>query len=207
MFRTLTLALYLLASLSIFAQYDNSAPKSLDNLAKAIKESEGIRIDFSISIEELGQDNVLDSDQGKLLLKDDAYVLSFNGTTTYCDGKSQWVYLEDEQEVTIQEMDEEEISAASIFTKYQEGFRFRTLKEDENSAVVELSPTDKGSPYLRVTMNINTVEQELLALVIQSRNAMLTEIKVDAWEKQSLSESDFSFNSEKHPEVEVIDLR
>lgn len=207
MLRTLTVALYLLASLTMMAQYDSTAPLHLDRLAEKVKSSKGISIQFDIKMQELGKDDVLDSDKGELLLKADAYVLSFNGTRTYCDGESQWIHLEDEQEVTVQELDEEEITAASIFSQYKEGFRFRTLKEDDRSAVIELMPTDKSSPYLRITMNIDTQHNKLKAFVIQSRNAMLTEITVTSWEEELLNASDFVFNEEQHPQVEVIDLR
>lgn len=207
MFKTIITALYLIATFNLMAQYDDNAPKQLDRLAEKIKNSAGISIDFNIQMQELGKDDLLDSDKGKLLLKGNAYVLSFNGTTTYCDGKSQWIYLEDEQEVTIQELDEEEVTAASIFTQYQDGFKFRTLKESDNSAIIELIPTEKSSPYLRITLHINTLTQELNAFVIQSRNATLTEIKVNAWKEKDLTTTDFVFNSSLHPDVEVIDLR
>ena len=207
MFRTLFVALYLIASYSAIAQYSDSAPKQLDLLAQKIKNSEGISISFNIKMQELGKDEVIDSDNGSLLLKDEAYVLALDGTTTYSDGKNQWIFLEEEQEVTIQEVDEEEITAANIFTQYQEGFRFRTLKEDNKTSVIELMPTDKSSPYLRITMNIDRQHQKLLALVIQSRNATLTEIKVNSWLEKTLSDKDFTFDQNQHPNVDVIDLR
>lgn len=204
--KTLTALLFLLPLLA-FAQYDETAKIHLDELAAAVKTDQGIAISFDLKVSKIQSKTSDFEEQGTLLLKNNAHKLDLAGTETYGDGENQWLYMTDENEVTIQPLEEDELTPASIFTIYEKGYRFRTLEEGEGKVVVELSPTDKSSVYVRITLFINKTNKQLDAFTTQGKNGMITSINITEWNEGNIDDAELIFDAKRYPDVEIIDLR
>ncbi len=190
------------------AQYNPEAKKYLDAVAETVKNGEGLSIDFNIKVSHIQDSELLSNVDGVLLIKDNNYKLSVNGTDTYSDGVDQWIHMLEEQEVTIQPLEEWELTPASIFTIYQQGYRFRILNEDNDNVVVELSPeAHDSSEYIRITLYINKKENKIDAFAAQSKSGHISNIEIKSWQNKSLDNSVLTYNAETLPDVEVIDLR
>jgi len=189
------------------AQFDPSAQKYLDQLADAVKSAEGLVISFEATVSSISDEEQVNNGVGKLLLKQNYHKLKIADSESYGDGDTQWLYYPEDDEVTIQQVEENEITPASIFTIYKEGYRFRLLEEKEATVVVELSPERHESSYVRVTLYINTAKQQLEAFTAQGKNGILTSVKITEWEVKPLDDAQVKFNAEEHPDVDIIDLR
>ena len=203
--------IYIITLLSITfaanAQYDSTAQKHLDNLAKSIEKDQGIEITFNVKVNRVNEEKPTNEEKGKLWIKNDSHKLELGETVTYNDGTNEWIYMSDMDEVTIQPVDEDQITPASIFTIYKEGYKFRTIDEDDKKVIVELSPEDKASPYIRITLFINKKTKQLDTFSLQSKNGYITSINITAWNNSGFNDSLLLFNKGQHPEAEVIDLR
>lgn len=204
---TLLTQLFLSISLSVFSQFDPNAQTYLDDLSKAVKSADGLVIDFEATVSNIAGEEEVNNEEGKLLLKQNFHKLEIGDSETYGDGESQWILYPNEQEVTIQPLEEGEITPASIFTIYKEGYRFRILVESEDKVAVELSPEDRDSDYVRITLYIDIAQQQLEAFAAQGKNGMITSIKITNWETKALEDSTVKFDASKHPDIDIIDLR
>lgn len=192
---------------TITAQYDPTAKVHLDKLAESVKTAEGIAISFEAKVNRINNDKIIEEEKGQLMMKGDLHTLKLSETTTFSNGTDEWIYMADVNEVTIQPVDEEEITAASIFNIYEEGYKFRIIEEDNEKVSVELTPEDTESPYIRMTLYINKQKEELDAFTLQSKNGYITNINITEWIKAPIADQTLQFDANKYPESEIIDLR
>jgi outer membrane lipoprotein-sorting protein len=201
------LLILLLATTTLLAQYNPEARVHLDKLSETVEKAPGIAISFTVKISHIEDNKELNNEKGKLLMKQDFHKLVINGTEIYGDGENQWTFLPEDEEVTIEPLEEGVLTPASIFTVYKEGYNFRNLGEDDGKVMVELSPIDKSSPYIRITLYIDKVNQRLDAFVTQNKGGVITSVNITEWKVTGISDTDIKFNQASHPNVEVIDLR
>ncbi|NDG52215.1 MAG: outer membrane lipoprotein carrier protein LolA [Flavobacteriia bacterium] len=106
----------------IFAQ-DQKAKTILDQLSDKTKSYTSIEAKFTNTFSSTVTD-INESQSGTLYLKDDAYRLEMEAQTIICDGETNWIYLPDDEEVNITEIDDEEneLNPSKIFTIYENGY-------------------------------------------------------------------------------------
>lgn len=193
--------------ITLLGQFNPEAQEYLDQLAAAVSSAQGLEINFKADVKKISGEKEASNEKGTLLMSKNHSKLSMDGTEIYGDEENQWVYLTDENEVTIQPIEENEITPASIFTVYKKGYRFRLMKNENDTVIVELSPSDRNSEYVRITLNINTAKQQLNAFVAQSKNGIITTVTMTTWNEKTISENEIKFIESQHPDVEIIDLR
>ena len=198
-----------------FAQYVEAEAKAiLDKTAQAIQNSTGSKVEFSLTINNT-QTSQKQTMHGTLLLKGDKFKLSIADTETYYDGKSQWVYVPDFEEVTISTPTAEELSEinpTAILSSYKKGFKLakendRTV-DGKQAFVVNIHPEDRNKPYHRVEIVVDKSTYDIISISTFGKGGTDTTIKVKKHEKgQNFADQIFVFDPKKHPNVEVIDLR
>ena len=148
----LFLLLLILPSI-LFAQ-DPKAKQILDELSDKTKAYTSIEAKFTNTFSSTVTD-INESQSGKLYLMDDAYRLEMEGQTIICDGETNWIYLEDEEEVNITERDDEEneLKPSKIFTIYEQGYKYKFVKEDQKSYHIDQS---KNGERLLCIQNIGS---------------------------------------------------
>lgn len=109
--------LMLATSMSVvFAQKDAKAQAILDKTAAAYQKAEGIAITFG------------GTQKGTLLLKGSCFYLDCAGVKSWFDGKTQWSYVQQNEEVTISNPTAEEIQSVNpyaLITSYKTLFNYR----------------------------------------------------------------------------------
>ena len=198
---------FLLLPLLAMGQFDPSAQKYLDQLSEAVQSADGLAITFEAKVNDISGKEEVNNEEGILLLKQNYHKLEIGGSETYGDGQNQWVYFPEEKEVTIQPVEEGEITPASIFTIYKEGYRFRLIGEQDDKVVVELSPNGIESSYVRITLYIDSAKEQLDAFAAQGKNGMITSVNITHWETKTLDDKDVRFSAEEHSDIDIIDLR
>ena len=208
---TLTILLFSLCS---FAQKDAKAKEILDKASKAYEQAGNLSVYFTMDIKEQGSSAVNKFD-GQLHLKSTKLQLTTPEAETWFDGKTQWVYMKNIQEVNISEPSESEmqsINPSIIFNIYKKGgnYKFNSEKTDSknrNVYEIELIPHVKNE-MSRIIVQINKTDYMPVYLHIFYKNKMENKIYINKYStKQNHPDKLFSFDKSKYPDAEIIDLR
>lgn len=196
---------------NIHAQIDTKAKGILDKLSAKTKSYSTIKADFVYSMVNKS-DGVNESQNGKIELKGDKYVLSIQGQDIISDGKTIWTYIKESEEVqinSISEDDDEGISPNKIFTLYEEGFKYKFVEEKDNIQTINLYPKDANEkPYHRISLFINKTKGQITKVKVFGKDGTLTTYKIKTFTPNTtISDARFTFDKSKHPNVEIIDLR
>jgi len=208
-----------LMSVSVFAQsqYTPDAAEAkniLDKTAQALQKNTGIKAVFSLTVDN-SQTNEKQAIDGTLWLKDNKFKLVVSDMETYYNGKTQWVYMPDDEEVTISTPDAEEleeINPTAIISSYKKGYK---LKKDNDKTidgkaafVVCIYPDDRTKPYHRIEIIVEKISYNILSINTYGKNGTNTLIKIKKYEKDlNLADTLFNFDTKKYPKIEIIDLR
>ena len=195
------------------ADHDPKAKEILDGVSAKTKTYTAVQIDFEYSMDNV-QDDIHESQEGKLLLKGEQYKLEMSGTVIYCDGKKQWNHMVDDEEVqvTTPEYEEGALNPTNIFTIYEKGFKYQYVKEEikdgKTLQLIKLFPEDADSKsYHTIKLYIDKAKKQIHSIVIVGKEGDNYTYKIlKLTPNPPTSPSDFKFDSSKHPDVEVIDL-
>ncbi len=213
----LAFLLLLLFSLGASAQTQKSDKKAQDILkgvSTKYKSFKSLKATFTILIEN-PKEKKKDVQKGTLYIKGNNYKLEIAGQDVISDGKTRWTYVKDANEVQIDNLkvDENSITPSNIFTMYEKGWNSKFTGEQKKNGVayqvIELVPVDpKSKNVFKVKLTINKNEKFISSAQIFDKNGNVQLISVDKFSPDVIKdESLFSFQSDKYPGAEVIDLR
>ena len=191
----------------IIAQ-DQKAKKILDQLSDKTKSYTSIEAKFTNTFYSSVTD-INESQSGTLYLKDDAYRLEMEAQIIICDGETNWIYLTDDKEVNITEIDDEEneLNPSKIFTLYENGYKYKFIKEDTKNYHIDLFPEEKG-PFTKVELFINKSKMQISSFTMIDKQGSHFKYVIDAFvTNKEMKDDFFMFNSIDYPDVDVIDLR
>jgi len=196
-----------LISFSTYSQEDKRAVDLLDMMSEKYQKMEGFTSSFTYIMNNLSE-NIADSFQGKISVKEEMYVLFIEGQKIINDSKTVWTYLEDLNEVTISEFDpeEQELSLNNIFEIYKSGFSFKFLGEEKNIKLVEIYPDDQEKSYFKILFKIDSSGLLSSFSVFDKSNSTFVYM-INDFKEESLENALFTFIPENYPEIEVIDFR
>jgi len=210
--KNLLVLILLLSSIQLFSQIDSKAKSILDKTSEKTKSYQSINATFEFTIQNDGA-GLKETSKGTLILQKDKYKLSFNGIEIFCDGKTQWTYIKEAQEVTISEpgTDDESINPATIFTIYEKGYKNTYLGEFTNGQKktykIELIPIEPKE-FSRLIIEIDQATYQILNAKMFGKDENVYEIKVGSMiTNNNYDVSTFSFDPKKNPKVEIVDMR
>jgi len=208
----LSITIAIIISITTFAQDDAKAKSILDKLSAKTKSYSTIKADFSFTMLNKA-DGLNETQTGAIKVKGDKYVLSIKGQDVICNGKSIWTYIKDADEVQINDMPDEDeedfISPSKIFTLYEDGFKYKFVKEVNGVQIINLYPkvADEKS-FHRIELHINKAKNQISKAVVFGKDGTNSTYTFKNFTPNgSISDSEFSFDKTKHPKVEIIDLR
>jgi outer membrane lipoprotein-sorting protein len=202
----------ILNSIQLFSQTDTKAKSILDKTSEKTRSFPSITATFEFTMQN-DDAGLKETTKGSLILQKDKYKLSFNGIEIFSDGKTQWTYMNEAQEVNITNVgsDEESINPATIFTIYEKGYKNTYLGESTNGQKktykIELIPLVKKE-FLRLIIEIDQSNYQILGAKMFGKDENNFTINVLSMETNKTYEpSSFIFDPKKNPKVEVIDMR
>ena len=205
----------LVMSFQAFAQKDAKAKEILDLSSQKYAEAGGITAFFTLNIKDT-KEKVTYSFDGSIQMKGNKFYISIPETDSWFDGKTQWVYLKDNEEVNITEPNKEDVQMMSpsvIFDLYKKGCKYKYIGEKKdikqrNVYEIELIPERKNSEMQKIVVQINKSDHIPVTFTIYNKNNLQNIIYINSYKtKQTLPDSNFVFDSKKYPGIEIIDLR
>lgn len=154
-----------------------------------------------------------ESNDGLLYVMGDSYKLEIAGQLVICDSKTIWTYIEDAEEVQVNEVDEsdESITPSNLLTSYDKDYRSKFIREDfqygTSVNILDLTPIE-GKSYYKIRLIIDKVKEEILEISIFDKNGSTYSYIIKKFIPNSpIDASDFTFNPSDYPGVDVVDMR
>jgi len=203
----LTFLLNLVIHLNIMSQETRDALEVLNQMSDKYKKMNGFTSSFTYSMNNLSE-NITDSFEGTISVKDEKYILFIEGQKIINDSKTVWTYLEDLNEVTISEFDptEQEISLNNIFEIYKEGFAHKNIGEKDDLLNIEIYPDSDEKSYFKILFKINK-SNLLESFTVFDKSNSLFIYTINNFIEEDLDLSLFTFIEKNYPGIEVIDFR
>ena len=196
-----TLWMLALLPFCISAQTDTKAAGILDNVLEDLSKSSGIRADF------------VGSETGFLLLKGEKFYLNNGNIQSWYDGKTQWSYVADTEEVNISHPTPEELQGINpylILIRYKTDFNYTYKGSLTRNGVKghEIILTSKHTEHSEIIRVFVSSAYQPLAMRMEQNGKVLSEINVTSYKtNQKLEDGMFQFNRSLFPNAEVIDMR
>lgn len=145
---------------------------------------------------------------GTIAIKGRKFQATTPQATVWFDGKTQWTYVKQNEEVNVANPSEAELQAINPYTfiyMYKNGYK-PTMTKKGASYEVHLKATDKKRSIqeMYVVVNAKSYAPSQIRLL---RKGGWTTIDISNFKKAKLADSAFQFNSKDFPHAEVIDLR
>lgn len=188
------------ALLTSNAQDNRIAEKILDKVSVFLSNPEGVRIDFT------------GSENGYLIMKGEKFYLNNQSIQSWYDGKTQWSYLTDNEEVNISSPTKEEIQAISpyhLLKRYKSDYIYIYIGQSKRKGKLahEINLTSKSDIINDIKLIISD-DNKPVAILFYRNNKLMSEVNITSLQTDSkIDDKLFRFDKTKYPQVEIIDLR
>lgn len=203
----------LVAVFAICAQTATSNPQAKLIIDKALANMQRSPFKFEFTTIYIpGNQSEKQTQKGVLALNGNKMYISLAGMETFFDGKTQWVYVAKNNEVSISEptMQElKELNPLLMIRDYGKSHRvvFDEVTEDGVWHLILYPTVAQKVDYFRISLTIDKSTNLLKKIEFSQRNADKVIFSI---QKQVLLEPTanlFTFDTSKHPHVEINDLR
>lgn len=209
--KILTTIFFVIFSLALNAQ---DAQTILENAAKAYNNAGGIKASFVLNSKHSSSNDTY-TYNGTAFLKANKFKIEIPDAITWFDGRTQWVYMKENEEVNISNPDNSElqnISPSYILNTYKNGYKltYKGEKVSGNKTLVEieLTPFKQNSDIRKIIIGIDKSTNIFSSIIITDKSGMTNNLKItNLTTGVNLSEEIFKFNKANYPNAEIIDLR
>lgn len=202
-------------SVKVAAQSETKAKAILAEVSKKYKSYDVIKTDFTFTVNN-PQAKMNESQSGTLYVRSKAnkYKVILKDQELISDGKNQWTYLKEDQEVQLTEANNgsDGLNPAKIFTIYEKGFKSLYINDTKSNGKlvhnIELTPIDAKTSFFKIKLKIDKATKQIVNAVIYDKNGSHYTYAIKSFTPNvKVPESTFAFDAKKYPGVEVVDLR
>lgn len=206
--------LLIIVTLSSQAQGDAKAKAVLDAVSAKVKSLKSLKANFSITITG-AKGSKPQSKKGTVSMKGNKYYITLSGQEIYCDTKTIWTYMKENNEVQITSFDpnENSFTPSKLFTNfYDKEYSYKYAGEKtvggKKMDMIELTPTNKTKQYSKVELMVDKASSVVAGGKMYEKNGNIYSYTVSNYTPNpNLTDNMFVFNKAKYPKVEVVDLR
>lgn len=185
----------------------------LDRTATAFRQAGGIQADFTVQT--YAKSALQGNSTGTIRLKGEKFLLDADGVKTWFDGRTQWSYLTNSDEVNVSEPTPEELQSINpyaLLSIYKQGYSMKLGKAE----------TYSGKPAYEVILTASSRKQDLQCVIIYVAKDTFQPLCISMTQKggnsvairitsyktgESYNDNLFIFDKKAYPTAEVIDLR
>ena len=202
------ITLFLSFSVTVFSQ---DASQILNNLSEKTKSYKNISIDFDFKYENELED-IREKKSGKIIIENEKFKLEIDDQIIVCNGKDQWIYSKETNEVQILEYDRnnEFMNPKNLLNIYEKGYNYRYDKEIEIDSkyyhLIDLFPNEENNEIIKISLAISKDENMVKKIKAFESNGAIyiyTVIK-SRYNRKNLK---FDFDTSKYEIIYIIDLR
>jgi outer membrane lipoprotein-sorting protein len=181
-----------------FAQ---SAKAVLDKAAATITAQSGVKANFKMT-------TANGSTSGTIAIKGKKFYATTPQAKVWFDGKTQWTYLKNNDEVNVSNPTEAQLQAINPYNfihLYKRGYTY-TMNTAGTDYVIHLvaNSADRKIKELFISVNKKTYQPKQVKML---QGKKWTTFDINSIKKENIADSQFRFNAKDFPKAEVIDLR
>lgn len=207
--RKIVLSLLLLSPLFALAQKD-SAAALLDKVAATIKADAALQMDYTYIIYD-DDDAVVYKDKGTMKLDGKRYALDMENMKVWCDGKTQWSYMKDIDEVYITAADSEEaenLSPLYIMEMYRENCSIERSDLDDGNVLVTMTMADVEAEVNKLELFVDAKTFRLTGMFVYMPGQGCIEVRLDNYvPKCKFAKDTYECRVMNFPTAEIVDMR
>lgn len=197
---------FVIALLALLAQLTMSSAQDvrtvLDKCAATVSAKEGISASFRMESAQYG------NACGTIKVKGKKFHASTAVATMWFDGKTQWTYLNSNNEVSVTTPTEAQLQALNPYNfinMYKSGFK-SNMTTNASSYNVHLTAENANRKIQEVFI---TIDKKTFSPseVKMRQGSKWTTFTISGFKAVALADAEFSFNPKDFPTAEVIDLR
>ncbi|RLD54849.1 MAG: hypothetical protein DRJ05_13970 [Bacteroidetes bacterium] len=214
--KSISLIIAIAMSVSLIAQNNEKGDKKsneiMDKFTVKTESYNNFMAEFTYKMEneEAGID---ESKVGELTVEGNKYNLKIAGQEVISDGETIWTYIEDAEEVQVNDVEEGEdaITPNNLLTAYNKDYKSNFVKEafvyGTSAYIIDLKPSE-GKSFSKVRLTIDKEELQILEITIFDKNGSTYSYIISKFDPNiEIDEGLFSFDSNKFPDVDVVDMR
>ena len=195
---SLTLIIYHLSFNTAQAQ---TAKEVLDKAAASITVKDGVRANFKMT----GSHG---NTSGTIYVKGKKFQATTPVATIWFDGKTQWTYMKNNDEVNISTPTEAQLQAINPYNfinLYKNGYAL-TLNKSGQDFIVHLTASSDSKKIKGLFISVDKKSYHPTQVkLLQGKKWIIFDIS--DLKKEKIADSQFRFNAKDFPTAEVIDLR
>lgn len=178
-----------------------TARSILDKAAATISAKEGVKADFTMT-------GSFGNTTGSIAIKGRKFHATTPSATVWFDGKTQWTYMKNNDEVNVSNPTEAQLQAINPYNfihLYKKGYA-STLNKSGNSYVVHLTAQSQARKIREMFITIDKdSHQPTQVKLLQGKK--WTVFDITNLKRQAIPDAQFRFNAKDFPKAEIIDLR
>jgi outer membrane lipoprotein-sorting protein len=191
----------MVAALMSMGSFAQSAKAVLDKAAGTITAQSGVKANFKMT-------TANGSTSGTIAIKGKKFYATTPQAKVWFDGKTQWTYLKNNDEVNVSNPTEAQLQAINPYNfinLYKHGYSY-TMNTAGNDYVIHLtaSNADRKIKELFISVNKKTYQPKQVKML---QGKKWTTFDINSIKKENIADSQFRFNAKDFPKAEVIDLR
>ena len=191
----------LVAALLATSSFAQSAKSVLDKAAATVTAASGVRANFSMTTTTGGTN-------GTIAIKGKKFYATTPQAKVWFDGKTQWTYLKNNDEVNVSNPTEAQLQAINPYNfinLYKRGYTY-TMNTAGTDYVIHLTSTSGERKIKELFISVNKKNyQPTQVKMLQGKK--WTTFNITSIKKENIADSQFRFNSKDFPKAEIIDLR
>jgi len=195
----------------ISAQNNVQAEKKLTVLLEEARTS-AIKTNFKLIISDKKDPQSMNS-SGVFTLKGNKFVLEMDAMKAWYDGKTQWAFVPQSNEVSITEPTVKELSETNpmaILSGFKSKclIRFSTKVKSNQNFCIEMIPKTKNNEIIKIDVQINKVSGNLVSIKLANKKGGTTLLTLSNFQKGiHVADNVFVFNASRFKGVAINDLR
>jgi chaperone LolA len=189
------------------------AQKLLEDVINKVSGYKNFEADLSYTMVNKEMD-INEEKQGKIFVEGDKYRIEMPGQIIISDGKTLWTYLEDSEEVMVSNLEDndESISPTKILTSYNKDYEAKFASDPKYKKgelkLIYLKPGNKNKNFEKMSVLVDSKKKDLISFSVYDKNGnVFTYHILNLKPNVSLPSDTFTFDPEKYPDVEVVDMR
>ena len=195
------IGIIMVAALMSMGSFAQSAKAVLDKAAATITAQSGVKANFKMT-------TANGSTSGTIAIKGKKFYATTPQAKVWFDGKTQWTYLKNNDEVNVSNPTEAQLQAINPYNfihLYKRGYTY-TMNTAGNDYVIHLmaSSADRKIKELFISVNKKSYQPKQVKML---QGKKWTTFDINSIKKENIPDSQFRFNAKDFPKAEVIDLR
>ena len=195
------IGIIMVAALMSMGSFAQSAKAVLDKAAGTITAQSGVKANFKMT-------TANGSTSGTIAIKGKKFYATTPQAKVWFDGKTQWTYLKNNDEVNVSNPTEAQLQAINPYNfihLYKRGYTY-TMNTAGTDYVIHLvaNSADRKIKELFISVNKKTYQPKQVKML---QGKKWTTFDINSIKKESIPDSQFRFNAKDFPKAEVIDLR